>query len=139
MWYVPSRFHRRPSQAATSVQANGVVTVLLVLVALVSSVALLALDSSAGFRDSHAREILSSIPLIAIALACLAFHATGKPRPLELVKRLLLSAAFLCWAATQLAPEAGWAPVATDVAIGLFVLDLALLLWGDLRERSTTR
>jgi hypothetical protein len=107
-----------------SVQTVGVVTVLLVLIALGSSVALLVLDSSAAFRDSRAREILSSIPLIAIALACLVFHATRTPRPLDLLKRLLLSAAFLSWAATQLAPNAGWAPVATDIAIGLFVLDL---------------
>lgn len=136
MWYVPSRFHHRPSQQTASVETVGVVTVLLVLTALGTSIALFVLDSSASFRDSHSREILSSIPLIAIALACLAFHATRKPRPLDLLKRVLLSAAFLSWAATQLAPNAEWAPVATDIAIGLFVLDLALLLWGELGERS---
>jgi hypothetical protein len=38
-------------------------------------------------------------------------------------------------AANQLFPTAGWAPVANDMAIALFVLDLALILCSDLRER----
>jgi len=139
MWYVPSRFHRRPPQAVGAVEAVGVVTVLLVLVALGSSVVLVIFDVSAAFRASRAREVLSSVPLIAIAVACLAVHATWKPQPFDLIKRVLLSAAFLSWAATQLAPDEAWSPVATDVAIALFVLDLALLLWGELGRRSRSR
>jgi hypothetical protein len=111
------------------------VTVLLLALALVSSLVLLALDVSQGFRHGDARRVVSALPLVAIALACLAFHATWTPEPLDLLKRVLLSAAFLFWAANQLFPTAGWAPVANDVAIALFVLDLALILWGDLRER----
>lgn len=111
------------------------VTIFLLLVALVSSVVLLVLDAWSGFREGDARQVVSALPLIAIAFACLAFHATWTPKPLDLLKRVLLSAAFLFWAATQLSPTAGWAPVANDVAIALFVLDLALILWGDLRER----
>jgi hypothetical protein len=112
-----------------------IVTILLLLLALLSSVVLLILDISEGFRTGDARRVVSALPLIAIALACLAFHATWTPEPLDLVKRVLLSAAFLFWAATQLFPTAGWAPIANDLAIGLFVLDLALILWSDLRER----
>ena len=111
------------------------VTILLLLLALVSSVVLLILDVSEAFRQGDARWVVSAVPLVAIALACLAFHATWTPEPLDLLKRVLLSAAFLFWAATQLFPTAGWAPVANDLAIGLFVLDLALILWSDLRER----
>jgi hypothetical protein len=116
-----------------------VVTVLLLALALASSVVLLSLDVSQGFRESEARRVVSALPLVAIALACLAFHATWTPEPLDLLKRVLLSAAFLFWAANQLFPTEGWAPVANDTAIGLFVLDLALILWGDLRERFTDR
>jgi hypothetical protein len=112
-----------------------IVTAFLLTLALTSSVLLLGLDVSGGFRESDARRVISALPLIAIALACLAFHATWTPEPLDLLKRVLLSAAFLFWAANQLFPAAGWAPVANDVAIGLFVLDLALILWSDLRER----
>ena len=111
------------------------VTVLLLAIALASSVVLLGLDMSPAFREGDARRVVSAVPLIAIALACLAFHATWTPEPLDLLKRLLLSAAFLFWAANQLFPTAAWAPVANDIAIALFVLDLALILWSDLRER----
>jgi hypothetical protein len=116
-----------------------IVTVLLLALALASSVVLLALDVSRGFREGDARRVVSALPLIAIALACLAFHATWTPEPLDLLKRVLLSAAFLFWAANQLFPTAGWAPVANDVAIALFVLDLALILWSDLRHRIANR
>jgi hypothetical protein len=112
------------------------VTVLLLALALLSSIVLLSLDVSQGFRESEARRVVSAIPLITIALACLVFHATWMPRPLDLLKRILLSAAFLFWAANQLFPTAGWAPVANDIAIALFVLDLALILWTDLRRYS---
>ena len=81
-----------------------VVTGLLLAFAVVSSVALLALDVSQGFREGDARRVVSALPLIAIALACLAFHATWTPEPLDLLKRVLLSAAFLFWAANQLFP-----------------------------------
>lgn len=116
-----------------------VVTILFLALALASSVVLLSLDVSQGFREGEARRVVSALPLVAIALACLAFHATWRPEPLDLLKRVLLSAAFLFWAANQLFPTEGWAPIANDAAIALFVLDLALILWGDLRERFTNR
>ena len=103
--------------------------------ALGSSVLLLTLDVSRGFRESEARRVVSSLPLGAIAVACLLYHVTRRPSGVELLKRVLLSTAFLFWAADQLFPTAGWAPVANDVAIALFVLDLAVILWSDLRPR----
>jgi hypothetical protein len=111
------------------------VTILLVGVALLASGVLLALDTSPTFRGGDPRRVVSALPLVAIALACLAYHATWRPEPFDLLKRVLLSAAFLFWAANQLFPEEGWAPVANDVAIALFVLDLALILSGELRRR----
>jgi hypothetical protein len=123
-------------QTRTIVRPVRAVTIFFVGVALVGSLVLLFLDAWAGFRGSDARRIVSALPLVAIALACLAFQATWTPQPLELLKRALLSAAFLCWAANQLFPTEGWAPVANDVAIALFVLDLALILTGELRRRA---
>ena len=111
------------------------VTNLFVGCALLTSLVLLVLDAWTGFRESDARRIVSAAPLIAIAFACLSYHATWRPAPADLLKRVLLSAAFLVWAANQLFPDEGWAPVANDVAIALFVLDLALILLGELRDR----
>ena len=125
----------RERKAVTIVRPVRAVTVLLIGAALVGSLVLLVLDAWAGFRESDARRVISAIPLVAIALACLAFHATWTPSPLDLLKRVLLSAAFLFWAANQLFPDEGWAPVANDVAIALFVLDLGLILSDELRGR----
>jgi len=111
------------------------VLVFLLVLALVSSAILLVLDASDQFRHGEAHRIVSALPLAAIAFACLLYHLTWSASWLELLQRGLLSAAFLCWAASQLFPDTGWAPVANDVAIGLFVLDLATILWGDLRRR----
>jgi hypothetical protein len=112
-----------------------VVSAGLVVLALIGSVVLLVLDAWTGFREGDARRVVSAFPLVAIALACLVYHATWTRARHDLLKRGLLSAAFLFWAANQLFPSTGWAPVANDTAIGLFVLDLALVLWGEARDR----
>jgi hypothetical protein len=65
-----------------------VVTMLLLALALASSAVLVSLDVSQGFRESDARRMVSALPLIAIALACLAFHATWTP------ERLICSSEF---------------------------------------------
>ena len=116
-----------------------VVTAGLVALALIGSIVLLILDAWEGFRQGDARRVVSAFPLVAIALACLVYHATWTRDRHDLLKRVLLSAAFLFWAANQLFPSAGWAPVANDLAIGLFVLDLALVLWDEGQGRFSKR
>jgi hypothetical protein len=63
------------------------VTVLLLAFALTSSAVLRILDVSGDFRESGGRRVVSALPLISIALACLAFHATWTPELLDLLKR----------------------------------------------------
>ena len=46
------------------------------------------------------------------------------------MKAILLAAAFLFWAANQLWPESRRAVLWNDVAIGLFVLDVFLVMVG---------
>ena len=60
-----------------------VVTASLLLLALASSVLLLVIDVSAGFRHGDARRVVSALPLFAIALACLAFQTTWTQEPLD--------------------------------------------------------
>jgi hypothetical protein len=38
-----------------------------------------------------------------------------QPRPHELLKRALLSLAFIFWSASQITPAAGWAPLANGL------------------------
>src|SRR6266487_1205485 len=111
------------------------VTVLLLALALGSSAVLLGLDASGEFRQSDARRVISALPLIAIALACLAFHATWTPEPLDLLKRTLLSAAFLFWAANELFPAAGVGTRRQRQSDRALRSRPRLILWSDLRER----
>ena len=53
-----------------------------------------------------------------------------RPARLELVKAVLLVAAFLFWAANQFWPELPQATLFNDVAIALFILDVFLVMIG---------
>jgi hypothetical protein len=83
-------------------------------ITLVGVAALLLWDFSPGLFPAH------------IAVAWLVFKAAD--RRSELVKSILLAAAFLFWAANQLWPSARQATLFNDVAIALFVLDLFLMM-----------
>jgi hypothetical protein len=95
-------------------------------ITLVGVAALLLWDFSPGLFPAHAHDILGAFPLALIAVAWLVFKAAD--RRSELVKSILLAAAFLFWAANQLWPGARQATLFNDVAIALFVLDLFLMM-----------
>ena len=113
-------------------------TVALTVIALVGGALVLGLDLWPGFLSSRAHRLVSATPLLAVAIGYLVLQIHLRPRPHELLKRALLSLAFIFWSASQLAPAAGWAPVADDLAIALFVLDLGLIIWDELETQKTT-
>lgn len=78
--------------------------------------------------NSHAALAASSLALIAFAY--LIFAAAHRGGAAELAKAVLLAAAFVFWAANQLWPNLPQAPLFNDVAIGLFVLDVFLVIAG---------
>jgi hypothetical protein len=65
-----------------------------------------------------------------IALAYLLYQAARRPSPAEDVKAITLAVAFLFWSANQFWPDLPQATVFNDIAIGLFVLDLFLVIVG---------
>src|SRR5215469_7744193 len=65
--------------------------------------------------------------LALIAVTYLLYQAVRRPRPAELLKAMLLAAAFLLWAANQFRPLASAATLCNDLAIALFVLDVFLV------------
>jgi hypothetical protein len=105
------------------------------VLAVVSCVVLLLFDVVPGIvaRLSHAP--VSAAPLLLISLAYLALQPLVWPRPLELLKRVLLGTAFLPWGIDQLAPSGRLATVLGDVVIVLYMLDLALRSWPPSRPR----
>jgi hypothetical protein len=110
------------------------VAVSLTVIAFAGGAIVLGLDLWPGFVTSRGHRLVSALPLLAIATGYLVLQVRLRPGPHELLKRALLSIAFILWSASQLAPAAQWAMVSDDFAIALFVLDLGLVIWDELHH-----
>lgn len=89
---------------------------------------LLAWDAFPSRFPAGAHDALGAFPLAMIAFAYLIYQAAQRPRFPEWLKTGLLAAAFLFWAANQLWPNSRQATLYNDIAIGLFVLDVFLVI-----------
>ena len=65
-----------------------------------------------------------------IAFAYMVYQTAHRPPIREMAKALLLAIAFVFWAANQLWPDLRHATLLNDLAIGLFVLDVFLVMIG---------
>jgi hypothetical protein len=65
-----------------------------------------------------------------LAVAYLIYQIAHRPPWKEMAKAVMLAAAFLFWAANQLWPALPQATLFNDIAIGLFVLDVFLVMVG---------
>ena len=81
---------------------------------------------------------LSALPLLLAGSSYLVLQAILRPRPLELLKRLMLGTAFLLWGVVQLMPASNLTAELGNVVIALYVVDLGLIIWTDL-ERNQPR
>jgi hypothetical protein len=108
------------------------------LLTLGAVVLLFVRDAAPRVFPSRAHEFLAAFSLAAIACAYLVFQWVRRAGRMEWVKAILLSAAFLFWAANQYWPALPKAALFNDVAIGLFVLDIFLVIagWPPAREGS---
>ncbi|HEY3237903.1 MAG TPA: hypothetical protein VGJ84_24500 [Polyangiaceae bacterium] len=91
---------------------------------------LLAWDAFPGLFPTRAHDVLAAVPLSLIAVTYLLYQSMRRPAPMELLKAVLLAAAFLLWAANQLWPALPQATLFNDLAIALFVLDVFLVIIG---------
>ena len=91
---------------------------------------LVILDFTTGFLESRAHRVISAAPLATIAVAYLVHQAIKHPSLLETLKAIVLACGFLLWGAYQLAPAFPHIAVFNDLAIGLFVVDVVLVIGG---------
>jgi hypothetical protein len=111
-------------------RAHRALPVILGLVALASVGVLFVWDALPQSFPTGAHNVLGAFPLAIIALAYLVYQSAHRPMPMEVVKAVLLAVAFLFWAANQLWPALPQATLFNDIAIGLFVLDVFLVMVG---------
>ena len=99
-------------------------------VTLVASGVLLTWDALPAHFPPGAHDYLAAFPLATIALAYLVYQTAHRPPFRELVKAIMLAAAFVFWAANQLWPDIRQATLFNDIAVALFVLDVFLVMIG---------
>lgn len=111
-------------------RAHRALAVILGVVTLASVAVLFAWDAFPRLFPAKAHDVLAAFPLALIAVAYLVYQAAHRPARLEVVKAVLLAVAFLFWAANQFWPDISQATLFNDIAIGLFVLDVFLVMIG---------
>ncbi|MDR3775007.1 MAG: hypothetical protein P4L26_16755 [Terracidiphilus sp.] len=91
---------------------------------------LLVWDAVPRLFPPRSHDVLGAFPLAMIAVAYLVYQAAHRPAAKDLAKAAMLAMAFLFWAANQLWPDLRQATLFNDIAIGLFVLDVFLVIVG---------
>jgi hypothetical protein len=111
-------------------RAHRALAVFLGLLTLVGVAVLFVWDIIPGSFPAGAHDLLGAFPLALIAIAYLVYQSAHKPPFREWVKAILLAVAFLFWAANQFWPNIPQSTLFNDLAIGLFVLDVFLVMIG---------
>jgi hypothetical protein len=145
-WQSPGSL-KRPDERSIPVELGRWLTRSLATMAVVSCVALIAVGATpllTGLSANVARWArhgwdvmkgapLSALPLLLAGASYLILQALLRPRPLELLKRMMLGGAFLLWGVTQLMPASALTTELGNVVIALYVIDLGLIIRTDLR------
>jgi peptidoglycan/LPS O-acetylase OafA/YrhL len=104
--------------------------------AIACAVVLLTSDTSLALPPWISRPEISAAPLFFIGFSLLILQAIRRPRWSELLKSLLLAAAFLLWGVVQLMPTSPLSRFLGHVVIALYVLDLAWVILATLNPAS---
>jgi hypothetical protein len=111
-------------------RAHRAFPVVLGLITLAGVLTLAACDIAPGYFPARAHDWLGAFPLAMIAIAYLVYESVHRPSAKEWLKAILLAVAFLFWAANQCWRDPRQATLFNDIAIGLFVLDVFLVMIG---------
>ena len=111
-------------------RAIRLISIALGAITLAGVIALFAWDAVPAIFPARSHDFLATFSLAMIAIAYLAYQVAHRPAPLEFAKAILLAAAFLFWAANQFWPNLPQATLFNDIAIGLFVFDIFLVIVG---------
>jgi hypothetical protein len=91
---------------------------------------LLTWDVAPDLFPPRAHDVLSAVPLTAVAVAYLVYQGVRRVSVLEFAKALLSAIAFLFWALNQFLPDDPRATLFNDIAVAAFVVDVVLVIFG---------
>jgi hypothetical protein len=97
----------------------------LAALALAFTVGLLASVTMEGFPQGLPPAVVSALPLLAVGLSFLLAQAMIRPGRAELLKNMLIVAAFLLWGVVQIIEHNPLSKTLGDVVIALYVVELA--------------
>jgi hypothetical protein len=100
----------------------------LVVLALAACVGLLASDSRAVNALGLSASAISAAPLLLVGMSFLIVQTMIRPRLLELLRNMLLVAAFILWGVVQLMAQSVLSKRLGNVVIALYVMDLAWVI-----------
>lgn len=106
------------------------VPIVLGSITLAGAALLLVQDALPGLLPILSHDALAASSLTMIAITYLIYQLIHWPAAMEFAKAVMLAAAFLFWAANQFWPNLPNAALFNDIAIGLFVLDVFLVIVG---------
>jgi hypothetical protein len=106
------------------------VPIVLGSITLAGAAVLLIQDALPGLLPIRSHDALAAFTLTMIAIAYLIYQLMHWPASMEFAKAVLLATAFLFWAANQFWPNLPHATLFNDIAIGLFVFDVFLVILG---------
>jgi hypothetical protein len=109
-------------------------SVIFICLALFGITVVVCSDGWHHLHYSSSHQQLGALPLIAIGLAYMIFQLGAERCRGERAKGMLLGLAFVLWGSEQLLPPSSWVTVMDDFVITIFVVDLALMIVGNLRR-----
>lgn len=113
----------------------GRLLVWLLLSAAVGGIAVLVVsDALRRYAYAPVHQRIGAFPLMFIGAAYIVFQLRIRKAAVDLVKGLLLGLAFLFWGAEQLMPPSALVTVMDSLVITIFVVDLGLVIYEQLRR-----
>lgn len=108
----------------------------LAVLSVAASIGLLVGDAGIGTLPRLWTAAASAVPLLLVGTSFLIVQPIIRPRLVELLKNVLLAAAFLLWGIVQLMPKNTMSVRLGNVVIALYVLDLAWVTLGTLISKQ---
>jgi hypothetical protein len=111
-------------------------SVVLFLLALAGLGTLLATDFLHGLRLTLFHQRAEALALILIGSSYIALQLAVRRRWNEALKGIFLGSAFVLWGGEQFLPSGRSVTAIDSVVITIFVVDLGLIIIGQLRQRG---
>jgi hypothetical protein len=111
-------------------------SIILFTLALAGVAVLWLSDARRRLLPAPSHQRIGAAPLMLIGLSYISFQLSGRRRPEERAKGLLLGLAFLLWGSEQLLPPSAWVTVMDSLVITIFVVDLVLIIVEHLKHKD---